>query len=204
MKKAKLTLDRDYTVSPVDKRLYGSFIEHLGRAVYTGIYQPGHPEADESGFRKDVLALVRGLDVPVVRYPGGNFVSGFDWRDSIGPREMRPSRLDLAWKTTETNAVGMHEFCEWAKKANSSVMYAVNLGTGTPYSVTEIVDTFEQVNHVPIPHVYGARRAGDLPESYANAEKANRILGWKTEKSLADMCRDTWNWQKNNPNGYRK
>lgn len=79
-----------------------------------------------------------------------------------------------------------------------------NLGTGTPYSVTEIVDTFERVNHVPIPHVYGARRAGDLPESYANAEKANRILGWKTEKSLADMCRDTWNWQKNNPNGYRK
>lgn len=144
MKKAKLTLDRDYTVSPVDKRLYGSFIEHLGRAVYTGIYQPGHPEADESGFRKDVLALVRGLDVPVVRYPGGNFVSGFDWRDSIGPREMRPSRLDLAWKTTETNAVGMHEFCEWAKKANSSVMYAVNLGTGTPALARESV---EYANH---------------------------------------------------------
>lgn len=144
MKKAKLTLDRDYTVSPVDKRLYGSFIEHLGRAVYTGIYQPGHPEADESGFRKDVLALVRGLDVPVVRYPGGNFVSGFDWRDSIGPREMRPSRLDLAWKTTETNAVGMHEFCEWAKKANSSVMYAVNLGTGTPALAREAV---EYANH---------------------------------------------------------
>ena len=79
-----------------------------------------------------------------------------------------------------------------------------NLGTGTPYSVTEIVETFEKVNNVPVPHVYGPRRAGDLPESYANADKALRVLGWKTEKSLADMCRDTWNWQKNNPNGYQK
>ena len=79
-----------------------------------------------------------------------------------------------------------------------------NLGTGTPYSVTEIVETFEKVNNVPVPHVYGPRRAGDLPESYANADKALRVLDWKTEKSLADMCRDTWNWQKNNPNGYQK
>ncbi len=79
-----------------------------------------------------------------------------------------------------------------------------NLGTGTPYSVTEIVTTFENVNDIKINHVYGARRAGDLPESYANADKALRLLGWKTEKTLADMCKDTWNWQKNNPNGYKK
>lgn len=79
-----------------------------------------------------------------------------------------------------------------------------NLGTGTPYSVTEIVETFEKVNDMKINHVYGDRRAGDLPESYANADKALNILGWKTEKTLADMCRDTWNWQKNNPNGYKK
>lgn len=79
-----------------------------------------------------------------------------------------------------------------------------NLGTGTPYSVTEIVETFEKVNDMKINHIYGARRAGDLPESYANADKALKILGWKTEKTLADMCRDTWNWQKNNPNGYKK
>ena len=79
-----------------------------------------------------------------------------------------------------------------------------NLGTGTPYSVTEIVDTFEKVNDIKINHVYGDRRAGDLPESYANADKALNILGWKTEKTLADMCRDSWNWQKNNPNGYNK
>ncbi len=79
-----------------------------------------------------------------------------------------------------------------------------NLGTGTPYSVTEIVETFEKVNGVPVPHVYGERRPGDLPESYANADKALAVLGWKTEKTLADMCRDSWNWQKNNPNGYNK
>lgn len=129
MKQAKLILDKDYVISDIDKRIYGSFIEHLGRAVYTGIYEPKHPTADEQGFRQDVLALVRKLNVPVVRYPGGNFVSGFRWEDSIGPKHQRPKRLDLAWKTTETNEFGLHEFVSWAKKANTEVMYAVNLGT---------------------------------------------------------------------------
>ena len=132
MKSAKIILDRDFTIGKVDKRLYGSFIEHLGRAVYGGIYEPGHPEADEDGFRKDVMALVRQLGVPLVRYPGGNFVSGFNWEDSVGPKEQRPKRLDLAWFTTETNEVGMHEFADWAKKAGSEVMYAINLGTRGP------------------------------------------------------------------------
>ena len=129
MKQSKLILDKDYIISPIDRRLYGSFIEHLGRAVYTGIYEPDHPLADEQGFRRDVLDLVRKLNVPVVRYPGGNFVSGFRWEDSIGPKEQRPRRLDLAWKTTEPNTFGLHEFVDWAKKANTEVMYAVNLGT---------------------------------------------------------------------------
>ena len=129
MKQSKLILDKDYIISPIDRRLYGSFIEHLGRAVYTGIYEPTHPLADEQGFRRDVLDLVRKLNVPVVRYPGGNFVSGFRWEDSIGPKEQRPRRLDLAWKTTEPNTFGLHEFVDWAKKANTEVMYAVNLGT---------------------------------------------------------------------------
>ena len=117
MKQSKLILDKDYIISPIDRRLYGSFIEHLGRAVYTGIYEPAHPLADEQGFRRDVLDLVRKLNVPVVRYPGGNFVSGFRWEDSIGPKEQRPRRLDLAWKTTEPNTFGLHEFVDWAKKA---------------------------------------------------------------------------------------
>lgn len=86
---------------------------------------------------------------------------------------------------------------------NDKTFEIFNLGTGTPYSVTEIVNTFERVTGVKVNHVYGARRAGDLPECYANADKALNILGWKTEKSLDDMCRDSWNWQKNNPEGYR-
>lgn len=144
MRKAKMILDRDYLIADIDKRLYGNFIEHLGRAVYTGIYQPGHPTADSEGFRQDVIDLVKRLDVPVTRYPGGNFVSGYDWRDGIGPKDKRPKRLDLAWKTTEPNEVGIHEFAAWAKKANTEVMYAVNLGTGTPDDARQVV---EYANH---------------------------------------------------------
>ncbi|MCD7887608.1 MAG: alpha-N-arabinofuranosidase [Clostridiales bacterium] len=126
---AKLIVDQDFAISPIDKRIYGSFIEHLGRAVYTGIYQPDHPSADEQGFRKDVLKLVRDIDVPIVRYPGGNFVSNFFWEDSVGPVEQRPRRLDLAWRSTEPNWVGLHEFSQWCKKADTQMMMAVNLGT---------------------------------------------------------------------------
>ncbi|APJ07999.1 hypothetical protein BOW68_00450 [Enterococcus faecium] len=97
-------------VGKVDPRLYSSFIEHMGRAVYEGIYQPDHPSANKSGFRQDVIHLVKELNIPMIRYPGGNFVSGFRWEDSIGPIANRPRRLDLAWRTIETNEVGIHEF----------------------------------------------------------------------------------------------
>ncbi|WP_408011393.1 alpha-N-arabinofuranosidase [Pseudalkalibacillus sp. A8] len=127
--KAKMTLDKNYEIAKVDERIYGSFIEHLGRAVYGGIYEPEHPESDEQGFRKDVIDLVKELNVPIVRYPGGNFVSGYNWEDGVGPIEDRPRRLELAWRTTETNELGTNEFADWAKKVNSEVMMAVNLGT---------------------------------------------------------------------------
>ena len=126
---ARITLDKDFQISPVDKRIYGSFIEHLGRAVYGGIYQPGHPSADGEGFRQDVLDLVKELGVPIVRYPGGNFVSNFYWEDSVGPIADRPRRLELAWRSTEPNLIGVNEFASWAKKAETQVMMAVNLGT---------------------------------------------------------------------------
>ena len=142
MKNARMTLDRAYQIGKIDPRIYGSFIEHLGRAVYGGIYEPGHPAADEQGFRRDVLDLVRRLDVPVVRYPGGNFISGFNWEDSVGPD--RPKRLDLAWLTTETNEVGLHEFCDWCEKAGTSPMYSINLGTRGPEQARDIV---EYANH---------------------------------------------------------
>lgn len=163
MKKAKLTLDKDYRISQVDPRLYGSFIEHLGRAVYTGIYEPGHPTADKDGLRQDVIDLVRRLNVPVTRYPGGNFVSGFNWEDSVGPREDRPSRLDLAWKTTETNAFGLHEFLTWCGKADTQPMYAVNLGTRGPDDARHIV---EYANHKGGTYYSDLRRRHGQEEPY--------------------------------------
>ncbi len=144
MKKATIILDRDYIIGEIDRRIYGSFIEHLGRAVYGGIYEPDHPTADKNGFRKDVMDMVKKLGVPVVRYPGGNFVSGFNWEDSVGPRDQRPKRLDLAWFTTETNEVGLHEFADWAEQAGSEVMYAINLGSRGPENARDIV---EYANH---------------------------------------------------------
>ena len=127
--KASMIIDKDFKVGEVDKRIYGSFIEHLGRAVYGGIYEPTHPLADEQGFRKDVLQLVNELRVPIVRYPGGNFVSGYNWEDGVGPVSERPHKLDLAWRTTEPNLVGLNEFVDWCKKAGTEAMMAVNLGT---------------------------------------------------------------------------
>ena len=144
MKQANMILDKDYAIARIDPRIYGSFIEHLGRAVYGGIYEPDHPTADAEGFRQDVIDMVRKLGVPVVRYPGGNFVSGFNWEDSIGPRDQRPARLDLAWFTTETNEVGLHEFAHWARKAGSEVMYAVNLGSRGADAARNVV---EYANH---------------------------------------------------------
>lgn len=144
MKQAKCLIDKDYAIGTTDPRLFSSFIEHIGRAVYTGVYEPGHPSADEQGFRGDVLDLVRQLRVPLVRYPGGNFVSGYQWTDGIGPINDRPRRLDLAWKSIEPNTIGIDEFADWCKKANSQVMAAVNLGTGTPAEAGNMV---EYCNH---------------------------------------------------------
>lgn len=129
MKAAKIIIDKDYRIGEVDKRIYGSFIEHIGRAVYGGIYDPGHPDADDMGFRKDVIALTKQLQVPIVRYPGGNFVSGYRFEDGIGDKNLRPKRTELAWFAVENNQMGTDEFCEWSKRANTDVMMAVNLGT---------------------------------------------------------------------------
>ena len=144
MKKAKMIVDKAFKVGDVDKRIYGSFIEHLGRAVYTGIYQPEHETADENGFRKDVLKLVKDIDVPIVRYPGGNYVSNFFWEDSVGPIEQRAKRLDLAWRTLEPNTFGLDEFAKWSEKAGSDIMMAVNLGTR---GIADACNLLEYCNH---------------------------------------------------------
>lgn len=127
-------------ISEVEDTLYGSFIEHLGRAVYTGVYEPGHPCADEQGFRRDVMDMIKELKVSTVRYPGGNFVSGYNWMDGVGPKEQRPVRLDYAWLSKETNEFGIGEFYDWAKKTGVTPMVAVNLGTGTPQEAGYFVE----------------------------------------------------------------
>jgi alpha-N-arabinofuranosidase len=143
--KAHIVIDPRFPVGAVDRRLFGSFVEHLGRCVYDGIYEPGHPTADKQGFRQDVLELVRELGVSMVRYPGGNFVSGYKWEDGVGPKEDRPTRLDMAWHSVETNQVGLDEFVDWAKLAGVDVMYAVNLGTR---GIAEALDVLEYANVV--------------------------------------------------------
>jgi alpha-N-arabinofuranosidase len=141
---ASMTVDKDFVISEVDKRIFGSFIEHLGRAVYGGIYEPGHPTADANGFRGDALEAIRRLQVPIIRYPGGNFVSGYNWEDGVGPKAERKQKLELAWWTTETNQMGTNEFADWAKLAGSEVMMAVNLGTRGPDEARNLV---EYCNH---------------------------------------------------------
>ena len=164
MKRAKISVDMKQGIGKIDKRIYGSFVEHLGRAVYNGIYQPGHPSADENGFRKDVIDLVKELDVPIIRYPGGNFVSGYNWEDGIGPAAERPKRLDLAWRTLETNEVGLHEFADWVEKANSEMMYAVNLGLR---GAEEARNVLEYSNHAGGTYWSDLRRKNGAEKPFA-------------------------------------
>jgi alpha-N-arabinofuranosidase len=158
------TLDPAFRVARVDRRLFGSFVEHMGRCVYGGIYEPDHPEADSAGFRQDVLELVRELGVTTVRYPGGNFVSGYRWEDGVGPRENRPHRLDLAWRSVETNEFGLGEFITWTRRAGVEPMLAVNLGTrGTEAAC----DLLEYANHPNGTRLSDERAAHGSREPYA-------------------------------------
>ncbi len=153
-------IDPTDVVGVVDERLFGSFVEHMGRAIYGGIYEPGHPTADVDGWRHDVIDLVRRLGVTTVRYPGGNFVSGYDWEDGVGPRDERPERHDLAWRSIEPNVIGTDEFMAWARLVGVDPMLAVNLGTR------------------------GADAARDLVE-YCNAPVGSRFADWRAANGHA-------------------
>jgi alpha-N-arabinofuranosidase len=163
MRRAAITLDPAFVVAPVRRRTFGAFVEHLGRCVYTGIYEPGHPTATADGFRGDVLQLVRELGVSIVRYPGGNFVSGYRWEDGIGPVDRRPTRLDLAWHCTEPNTVGVDEFVRWCAAAGVEPMMAVNLGTR---GVQEAVDLLEYCEVASGTHWSDLRRANGAPDPH--------------------------------------
>jgi alpha-N-arabinofuranosidase len=117
--------------SELDRRLLGAFLEHLGRAIYTGVYEPDSPLADKNGFRTDVIAEIKGLNVPITRYPGGNFVSGYNWLDGVGPKKQRPTVLERAWNSLETNQFGTNEFIDWARLVGTEPLLGMNFGTGT-------------------------------------------------------------------------
>ena len=195
MKKAKVSSFKGFEISKIDPRIYGSFIEHLGRAVYGGIYEPGHPSADEDGFRTDVLDLVREIDVPIVRYPGGNFVSGYNWEDGVGPKEDRPRRLELAWGVTETNQVGVNEFADWAKKAGSEVMMAVNLGTRGPEEARNLL---EYCNHPGGTYWSDLRRSHGYEDPHkmklwclGNEMDGHWQIGYKTATEYGRLATET-------------
>jgi len=143
MTTARISIDRSNVVAPLNRRIFGSFVEHLGRCVYDGIYEPGHPTANADGFRLDVVELVKELGSTTIRYPGGNFVSGYKWEDGVGPRESRPVRRDLAWHSLESNQVGLEEFGRWCELTGSELMMAVNLGTR---GIENALDLLEYAN----------------------------------------------------------
>ncbi|WP_217213453.1 alpha-N-arabinofuranosidase [Streptomyces sp. AC550_RSS872] len=163
MPRANIILDKQAVIAPVRRRTFGSFVEHLGRCVYTGLYEPEHPSANDEGFRMDVVALVRELGSTTIRYPGGNFVSGFRWEDSVGPRDKRPVRRDLAWHSLESNQVGLDEFAGWLKLTDSELMLAVNLGTR---GIQPALDLLEYANHPSGTALSDLRIANGTPEPH--------------------------------------
>jgi alpha-N-arabinofuranosidase len=194
---ARLAVDPAFAIGELDRRLFGSFVEHMGRCVYTGIYEPDHAGADEFGFRTDVLELVRELGVTAVRYPGGNFVSNYNWEDGVGPKEQRPRKLDLAWRAIEPNQFGTDEFIAWSRKAGVEPLWAVNLGTR---GITEAVELLEYCN-LPAGTAFPDRRvANGHVEPYdirvwclGNEMDGPWQIGHKTAEEYARLAEETAN-----------
>ena len=157
----RVYLDSRRTLPPIDRNLFGSFLEHLGRAIYGGNYDPGSKLSDSNGFRKDVLDEVKHLAVPIIRYPGGNFVSGYRWLDGVGPKKDRPHVLEKAWDSIETNQFGTNEFMAWCRAAGATPLMGLNLGTGTPEQAAALVE-------------------------YCNVEKGTRWSDLRREHGVAD------------------
>jgi alpha-N-arabinofuranosidase len=161
---ARIYIDSRRTIAPIDPNLFGSFLEHLGRAIYEGIYDPGSKLSDSNGFRKDVMDEIKHLHVPIIRYPGGNFVSGYNWLDGVGPKKDRPVVLDRAWNSLNSNQFGTNEFLAWCKEVGTDPLMGLNLGTGTP------------------------EQAADLVE-YCNVEKGTRWSDLRRKHGVADPYR---------------
>lgn len=164
MQPTRITYHRDFSIAPVDPRVFGGFLEHIGRAVYEGVYDPKSAHADADGLRKDVMQAFKPMRYTAMRYPGGNFVSGYHWMDGVGPQESRPVLRDLAWQSTEPNQFGTDEFMKLVKKMDWTPMFSVNLGTGTPEEARNWV---EYTNSPAGTHYSSMRAANGHPEPYA-------------------------------------
>lgn len=202
MLRGKIIVNKNFIKGKIDERIYGSFVEHMGRVVYSGIYEPNHPTADENGFRVDVLKLVKEMGVTAIRYPGGNFVSCYDWKDGVGPVEQRPPRLELAWRTIETNEFGTNEFMKWSEKANIEPIFAVNLGTKGIENAVSLIEycnieegtlysNLRKTHGVEKPHqiqtwCLGNEMDGDWQMGHKTAEEYGR-LAQETAKAMKQV-----------------
>lgn len=194
-KQAQMVVDKDFIVGKVEDNMFGSFVENLGRCVYGGIYQPTHPQADENGFRKDVLEIVRELNIPIVRYPGGNYVSTYNWKDGIGSKQDRPVRLDLAWKSIEPNSFGLNEFVQWSKLAGVDIMMTLNLGTA---GIMEAQQLVEYCNFPGGTYWSDLRKSHGFPQPYnikswclGNEPDGDWQVAQKTPIEYARIARET-------------
>ncbi len=140
----RVTIDLERRIAPLDPRVFGSFLEHLGRAIYEGVYDPGNALSDKNGLRKDVAEEIRTMGVPIVRYPGGNFVSGYHWLDGVGPKKDRPTVLERAWNSIETNQFGTNEFIDWCKLAGTEPLLGLNFGTAGAEDAANLVEYCNQ------------------------------------------------------------
>lgn len=160
---ARIRIDLERTLGEVDNRIFGGFVEHLGRCIYGGIFDEGSPLSDEQGFRLDVLAAARALRVPVLRWPGGNFVSGYHWTDGIGPREQRPRKMELAWHSEESNRFGTDEYIAYCRRLGAEPYICINMGTGT---LDEAQAWVEYCNGTGNTYWANLRRRNGHPEPY--------------------------------------
>src|SRR5262247_4051266 len=144
---ARIKIDIDRTIGEVDPHLFGNFAEHLGRMIYGGIYEEGSPLSDQFGYRKDVFDVVKQLNVSILRWPGGNFASGYNWQDGIGPKEQRPTRIDLAWNDLESNRFGTDEFLRYCEMLGTEPYICINAGLGTVDDARHWVEYCNEPRH---------------------------------------------------------
>ncbi|KAJ7028936.1 glycoside hydrolase family 51 protein [Mycena alexandri] len=194
-----IRIDPARHVAPVDPRIYSGFTEHMGRCIYSGIYDPTneHGLADANGYRTDVLQALKGLNVPIVRYPGGNFVSSYRWQDGVGPRDLRPRRPELAWLTEESNQFGTDEFIQWCRLLGAEPFICLNMGTGT---LEDALGWLEYCNSSANTHYANMRRKNGHAEPYGVKYWAlgNEIWGpWQVgQMNAADYSKQAFQWAK--------